>query len=62
MIPFLTKEEINKLLEEYDDKQMALALELNAYEKERREQEGKQQAMKFEDEVMLQLGQEPELN
>ena len=62
MIPFLTKEEINKLLEEYDDKHMALALELNAYEKERREQEGKQQAMKFEDEVILQLGQEPELN
>ena len=34
------KEEINKLLEEFDDKQITIAIELDAYEKERHQQEG----------------------
>ena len=34
------KEEINKLLEEYDDQQIAVALELGAYKKDRRWQDG----------------------
>ena len=55
------KEEINKLLEEYDDQQITLALELYSYEKECRQQERQQEAMKAKDEVMEQLGQESEL-
>ena len=37
------REEINKMLDEFEDQQIATAVQLDAYEKERRRQEGEQE-------------------
>ena len=36
-------EEINKMLDEFEDQQIAMAVQLDVYEEERRRQEGEQE-------------------